>query len=866
MPKPTYEELEHRVKTLNCLFGLSRLEDKTGETLKQLLQETAYLIPSSWQYPDIAWVRISVGGEQFTSGEFEETSWKQAADIKVHGEVVGTIEVYYSEERPPLGEGPFSEDERLLLDAIAERLGRIIERRQAEEALDHEFAVDEALSELYKPLISASATMEEISAKILDQALQLTGSAHGYVSSIDAVTGDNICHTFTEMLKGQCNVAARERRIVFPIGEDGRYNGLCGQCLNSREPFFTNSPSSRPASGKLPEGHIPLEQFLSVPVVLGEELVGQISLANKEEGYTPRDLEAVNRLAEYYALAIRRMRDREALQEAHDALERRVKERTAELEAANEHLNREIEEREAVQEELRLGEERFRAIADYTYGWESWVAPDGKLIWTNPAVERITGYTREEYMSHTDRMSMVMAGDYRDDMIKIQKEALDKQLSGDDIPFCIRRKDGSQGWASVSFQPIYATDGKYLGLRSSIRDISARKQAEEEREKLTEQLREAQKTEAVGTLAGGIAHDFNNILSVIVGYTQLAKDVLTPDSQAAPMLDSIVKASDRAKDLIEQILAFSRESTQKRKPLQIPPVIEEVVKLLNSTIPKSIVIQRDINPGCGTIMGDPSQIHQVLMNLCTNAYHAMREYGGTLTLSLKPVDIPPGSDKTGDMEPVPGAYVKLEVGDTGKGMSQTVLERIFDPYFTTKKKGEGTGLGLAVVQGIVKSHNGFLRVSSTPGEGTTFSIYLPRLDVGSGVPAASSSEPLPGGNERVLFVDDEEHLVNIWSKVLEKLGYRVTATTSSVEALEVFRAEPGGFDLVITDMNMPHLTGSQLARSILEHRADIPVVLCTGYSEMIGESEAKRIGFREYIMKPVLREDFARTIRKVLDE
>ena len=885
MPKPTYEELElrvqevetarrerekalseldDRVKKLNCLYGLTRLEVKPGETVEQLLQETAYLITSSWQYPDIACARISVGNKHFTSGEFEETPWEQSGNIKVYGDVVGKIEVYYREERPSLDEGPFSNEERLLLDAVAERLGRIIERRQAEEALDHEFAIDEALSELYKPLISSLATMEEISVKIRDQALQLTGSTQGYVSSIDRVTGDNVCHTFTEMIEGQCNVEAGKRNNTFPIGEDGRYKGLWGHSLNTREPFFTNTPSTHPSFGGVPGGHIPLERFLSIPVMLGDELVGQIALANKGEGYTSRDLEAVNRLAEYYALAIRRMRDREALQES---------------------------------------EERFRYTFEQAAMGISHVAPGGRFLRVNRRFCDIVGYTREEILTrsfqditHPDDLEANLA--YIGRMLKgeIETYSMEKRYF---------RKDGSIVWVYLTVSLMWDEAGKPLHFISAVEDISRRKQVEEElknahdvlecrvkertseleaanrqlnreikereeaqdeQEKLAGQLREAQKAEAVGTLAGGIAHDFNNILGVIIGYTQLAKDVLAQDSQAVPMLDSILNAGDRAKDLIQQILAFSWDSSQEHKPMQIPPVIKEVVKLLNATIPKNIVIHQDIDPGCGSIMGNPGQIHQVLMNLCTNAYHAMREYGGMLTVVLKPVDIPAGSEKTGDMELPPGAYVRLEISDSGHGMSQTVMERIFDPYFSTKKKGEGTGLGLAVVQGIVKSHKGFIRVSSTSGKGATFSICLPRMDVGSGVSQSVLVEPLPRGDERILFVDDEEHLVNIWSRVLEKLGYRVTATTSSVEARELFRANPGAFDLVITDMNMPYLTGSQLTKDLIELRPDIPVILCTGYSEMMGKGEAKNIGFREYVMKPVLREDFTRTIRKVLDE
>jgi|GEM_PF-1666175 len=885
MPKPTYEELElrvlevetarrerenalreldDRVKKLNCLYGLSRLEDKPGETLDELLQETAYLIPSSWQYPDIACARVSVGNKHFTSGEFEETPWVQSGDIKVYEDVVGKVEVYYREERPPLDEGPFSKEERLLLDVVAERLGRIIERRQAEEALDHEFAIDEALSELYKPLISSLATMEEISVKIRDQALQLTGSAHGYVSTIDRVTGDNVCHTFTEMIEGQCNVESGKRKNTFPIGEDGRYKGLWGYSLNTREPFFTNTPSTHPSFVGVPGGHIPLERFLSIPVMLGDELVGQIALANKGEGYTSRDLEAVSRLAEYYALAIRRMWDRAALQES---------------------------------------EERFRYTFEQAAMGISHVAPDGRFLRVNRRFCDIVGYTREEILTRT----------FQDithpDDLEANLAYTGRMLNGEIETFAMEkryfRKDGSIVWVYLTVSLMWDEAGKPLHFITAAEDVSRRKQvedelknahdvlecrvkertseleaanrqlnreikereeAQEEQEKLAGQLREAQKAEAVGTLAGGIAHDFNNILGVIIGYTQLAKDVLAPDDQAVSMLDSILNAGDRAKDLIQQILAFSWDSSQDRKPMQIPPVIKEVVNLLNATIPKNIVIHRDIDPGCGTILGNAGQIHQVLMNLCTNAYHAMREYGGTLTVALKPVDIPAGSNKTGDMELPPGAYVRLEVSDTGHGMSQNVMERIFDPYFSTKKKGEGTGLGLAVVQGIVKSHNGIIRVSSTPGKGATFSICLPRLDVESGVSQSALTVPLPRGDEHILFVDDEEHLVNIWTRVLEKLGYDVTATTSSVEALELFRANPGGFDLVITDMNMPHLTGSQLTKDLIEIRPDIPVILCTGYSEMMGKGEAKNIGFREYVMKPVLREDFTRTIRKVLDE
>ena len=367
--------------------------------------------------------------------------------------------------------------------------------------------------------------------------------------------------------------------------------------------------------------------------------------------------------------------------------------------------------------------------------------------------------------------------------------------------------------------------------------------------------------EAIGTLAGGIAHDFNNILSAIIGYTELASLEIPPGSKAKRQLGEVLKGGERAKELVNQILTFGRQTAHEKKPLQIGLIIKEALKLLRSTLPSTIEIQTDISSK-GMVVGDPTQMHQIAMNLCTNAYHAMRERGGVLAVTLKDIDI--GLDSQNPALQ-PGAYVKLSVRDTGKGITPAHLKRIFDPYFTTKKKGEGTGLGLAVVDGIVRTHGGAITVKSDPGEGTRFDIFLPKVDakIEQGI---KNLQPLPKGNERILFVDDEEALAAMVQEMLERLGYEVVIRTSSVEALETFRKGLDEFDLVITDMTMPYMTGENLAVELMQTRSDIPIILCTGFSEMIDEEKANAIGIRAFVMKPLVMNELANTIRKVLDE
>jgi signal transduction histidine kinase/ActR/RegA family two-component response regulator len=393
------------------------------------------------------------------------------------------------------------------------------------------------------------------------------------------------------------------------------------------------------------------------------------------------------------------------------------------------------------------------------------------------------------------------------------------------------------------------------------------KKVEERTQALAESERQMQqvlKLQAIGTLAGGIAHDFNNILFPIIGYTELTMDDVAEDSQARKNLEEILKAANRAKELVQQILTFSRQSGQVRKPLKVQSVVSEALKLLRASIPKTIDIVPALEEAGGTIMGDPTQIHQVVMNLCTNAYQAMQDAGGLMEVGLETVTVT-YEQMTQQIGIKMGEHVHLWVKDHGVGMEAAVMERIFEPYYTTKEPGKGTGLGLSVIHGIVKNHGGFIRVESAPGKGSTFHVYLPTLEDAEAPAEAPSLPPETRGQERILLVDDEESIVAMARQMLEKLGYGVTGFTSSAEALEAFKRAPDEFDMLITDMTMPAMTGDQLAQQLWAIRPQLPVVLCTGYNEKITEDKAIELGIRKFVMKPIVREEFAAAIRSALD-
>ncbi|MDA8125463.1 MAG: response regulator [Deltaproteobacteria bacterium] len=534
--------------------------------------------------------------------------------------------------------------------------------------------------------------------------------------------------------------------------------------------------------------------------------------------------------------------------------------------------------RQAAQQ-LQDSETRLHLVGDnlpdsYVYQYTHETDGTSRFTYVSAGVERVHGLTAAEVLADANRLYVQVDPDQRACLAAAKRESAGN-LTDFEMELQMRRTDGETRIVHVRSTPRRTPEGKVLWDGFGI-DITGRRQAEEaldtERKQLGEeqarieaQLRQSQKMEALGTLAGGIAHDFNNILGIITGYTEIAAAVGDEGGPMAPELQQVLKAADRARDLVQQILAFSRLGDREKKPLQVGLIVKEVTKMLRASLPSTIDIETNV-VSKAIVLGDPTQIHQVLMNLCTNAAHAMQEQGGVLTVGL--VEVLPGSQDLAlhaDLEPRP--YCLLTVKDTGQGIDPAIADRIFDPFFTTKAPGVGTGLGLSVVHGIVKSHDGVIEVESFPGQGTTFRVFLPVTDT-TDTAETSDAAPLPRGGERILVVDDEPLLTDVLKRRLERLGYEVVSCTDGLTALDLFnrQAAEKPFDLVITDMTMPQLTGANLAEELIRRRPGLPVFLCTGFSESIDQERARKIGIRAILMKPVVLRDLAELIRDVLDE
>ena len=521
---------------------------------------------------------------------------------------------------------------------------------------------------------------------------------------------------------------------------------------------------------------------------------------------------------------------------------------------------KEVRRREA-ESALLKSEAELRAIIENSAAGITVSDLNGRVLRTNPAHQNMFGYSTDEFSS------MTFSDFTHPDDVKKNQASYEDLLSGKSDHFTmIKRffhKDGHVVWAQVTVSLIVDNNKKPLFVIGIVENITERKKAEEEKKELESHLRQAYKMEAIGTMAGGIAHDFNNILTIIIGNAAMAFDDIPDGNPARHSIEQILQASIRAKNLVKQILAFSRQADKELAPLKPNLVIRDSMKLLRSTIPTTVKIREDIDTQCGIIKADPTQLNQLLMNLSTNAVDAMDEKG-VLIVSLQEVNL---SESELHHRPgmTPGPYVKLSVSDSGVGMDKEMRLHIFDAFFSTKEVGNGTGMGLAVVHGIVESHGGMIAVDSEPGEGTTFHIFFPVIE-GDEVWKPEDAETVPTGNERILFIDDVESIAVLGSRILERQGYQVRAIINSADALETFKASPEEFDLVVTDQTMPNMSGAELAVELLKVRPDIPIILCTGYSSKISEEKAKEIGIRKFCMKPLDRRQLAKTVRKVLDD
>jgi len=522
-------------------------------------------------------------------------------------------------------------------------------------------------------------------------------------------------------------------------------------------------------------------------------------------------------------------------------------------------VTRDITARKQAETALRESEEKYRLVAyatsDIIFEFR---LEDGVYTYISPNCEEILGYTAEELSSSSFFIKHHMIRP--EDLEEIKKTYV-AALKGPGrrltYEYRIRCRNGDVKYLLESCICIRDADGRVTTMIGSYKDVTEKKRMEA-------QLRQAQKMQAIGTLAGGIAHDFNNILAAIMGYTELALIDLQEDHPAGKKLGQVLKSGDRAKSLVNQILGFSRQTDQERRPLELGPIVKEALKLLRSSLPSTIEIKRHVTTSPAVVLADPTQIHQLIMNLCTNAAHAMRRDGGVLEISLDRVELDESSANQ-YMELVPGRYQRLAISDTGHGMDQKTLERIFEPFYTTKQPGEGIGMGLAVIHGIVKSHEGAITVHSEPGGGSTFRVYLPEIQMQAKGEPSAAAESIPGGNERILFVDDERFLMDIGRQILEGLGYRVTGLTSATEALDLFRKAPDEFDLVITDQTMANMTGIHLAEEMLMVRPEMPIILCTGFSHEANAEQALAHGIKRFLMKPVTAREVAKVVREVLD-
>ena len=597
-------------------------------------------------------------------------------------------------------------------------------------------------------------------------------------------------------------------------------NSLTGLVVMRRKPILLRKQQlEERAANNGVWGPVPMV-WMGVPLVVKDAIIGVMAVQSysDEKMYNDQDLQVLAAVSHQIAIAIDRKR-------SHDA--------------------------------LKKSERRFRQLFEQSNDAIVIYDAKGQIINCNHRASQMLGFSRRQLckMAITQLLP---------DKKNLPPERVLQEIEANSLGLIETRMNKADGsLCEVEISSRFIEGGEQRLLQQIVRDISQRKKMEKEKQKLQSQLHQAQKMEAIGILAGGIAHDFNNILASIIGYTELALYDVEQDSQIKNNLEEIFKAGNRAKELVQQILIFAHKSDEAVKPVAVKPIVQEALKLIRASLPATIeIVARPASTSY--VMANPTQIHQVFINLCTNAAQAMEDRGGLLEVGVSDVKLDKYSAKRfQNLEA--GSYVKIRIADTGTGIAPNIMPSIFEPYFTTKAPGEGTGMGLAIVHRIVKQSGGEITVKTELGKGSTFEVYFPIVNLNGANQAEKKKSPATGA-EQILFVDDEATIAMMSDQLLEHLGYAVTTCSSSLEALELFKQNPYSFDLVITDMTMPQLTGDNLARKLLAIRPDLPVILCTGYSKTFSQEDAFAAGIKAYLHKPVTIAQLAQTIRKIMDQ
>ncbi len=512
-------------------------------------------------------------------------------------------------------------------------------------------------------------------------------------------------------------------------------------------------------------------------------------------------------------------------------------------------------DKKRAEEALLESEEKYRLAMDATTdGLWDWNVESGEVYYS-PSWLKILG-EKEVPPKYESWMNRIYPND-KETVLSTLQDHLDGKSEYWQKEHRLSTKTGKWKWVLGRGCVVKVSEnGQPLRMVGTMTDIT-------ERKRLERQLQQTRKMQSIGTLAGGIAHDFNNILTPIVGYTEMLMEDLPPDSPFRNYSNEIYKSALRARALVKQILTFSRHEKHETKPMRMQPILKETIKMVRSTIPSSIELMQDIDGKCGIINADPTHIHQMIMNLLTNAYHAVGDGIGKITVELKDVELT--ALELFNPHMTPGTYNCLTISDTGSGMDDETKSWVFEPFFTTKELGKGTGMGLSVVHGIVETLNGGIKILSEVGKGTKFSVYIPLAKDAVDISKPQTEEAVPGGTESILIVDDEKAILQMENMMLQRLGYRIRSCDNSIDALEIFRSAPDNFDLIITDMAMPNMPGDKLAVELLKIRSDIPILLCTGYSEKINSDNAMIIGIRGFLTKPIVKKAFAQKLREVLD-